>query len=226
MDAQIAEKRSASEKIKEEREKKRKEESKGARGHLDEIDKKIGELKSQNTWGLSFGEREKVKEKIKHLEEEKQTFRESAPGRKVFVGKLGMEDLEEKLKMNPPLIEKCCQLRRQFFQEEFQKFGRVEGFEWREERGCLFITFEDKEGAKRMMKEMKEHEKRKELVERVGERVEEKRAAKVVVPKGMFYVRWPKNYLNQKKKLKEMEKEKKKGEGEGGSGVKGKEKED
>ena len=168
------------------------------------IDQEIEKLTSRSHWEMTVDERVKVKKKILELKNKKKTFLERGQGRKVFIGKFSFDDLKEKLKLNPPLQGLYKGSRKTIFQDEMiAAFGGVERWEWLEEKGCLFVTFEEKEGAEKALNFFCDYEKKKEFVGRVNKRMEEKRVPPVAFIRPMFYVRWPRNYQGHVEREKE-----------------------
>jgi hypothetical protein len=160
-----------------------------------DIDVKIWELNSRSHWDMTSEERKEVKSEILRLQNQKRGFLETGQGRKLFIGKFSFTDLEEKLKLNPPLQKLYAGSRKTSFQDEvIATFGRVDKWEWLEEKGSVFVTFENAEDAQRALEMFGDYEKKKAFVSKINKQMEVKRIPPVAFLRPSFYARWPRNY--------------------------------
>ena len=140
-------------------------------------------------------EREEVATELLRLQTQKKSHNETALGRKIFVGKFSFTDLEEKLKLNPPLQSLYAGSRKTWFQDQVtSEFGAVEKWEWLGHKGSVFITFEEGKSAERALEFFGDYEKKKEFVSKINKQMEVKRIPPVAYLRPVFYARWPRNY--------------------------------
>jgi hypothetical protein len=166
---------------------------------LKAIDAQIHALKSFSYWEMTPKQRVQVQDEILMLERKKKVQKEVAPGRKLFVGKIGFSDLEKRIKLNPPLLHHYIQLRKIHIQKLFESFGSVENFCWVDEKDSLFVIYDNPEAAKQALSTFSIFEERKERVMEIQKQLEVDRIPCYIAPKSNFYVRWPKNYTEQNK---------------------------
>ena len=195
MEAEAARQRAIAQKKREAQYLRRQKERTEREASLQSIDEEIQKLNSRSHWEMTDKEREHVRKETRRLQTQKKAFHETGLGRKIFIGKFSFTDLEEKLKLNPPLQKLYAGSRKTFFQDHvISEFGAVEKWEWLGEKGSVFITFEEGESAEKALKFFGDYEKKKEFVSKINKQMEEKRIPPVAFLRPLFYARWPRNY--------------------------------
>eukprot|EP00008_Paramoeba_atlantica_P015609 CAMPEP_0201476018 /NCGR_PEP_ID=MMETSP0151_2-20130828/1318_1 /ASSEMBLY_ACC=CAM_ASM_000257 /TAXON_ID=200890 /ORGANISM="Paramoeba atlantica, Strain 621/1 / CCAP 1560/9" /LENGTH=233 /DNA_ID=CAMNT_0047856277 /DNA_START=239 /DNA_END=940 /DNA_ORIENTATION=+ len=183
-------------------------ETKSNRDVVDSLDQEIQRLQSLSVWSMTPEQRSDVKKQIELLQQKKKGGWETAPGRKIFVGKVVFDDLEKKFKLNPPMLKQHIQMRKKAFERIFSKFGEVENFQWVEEKTCFFVTYEDSSVAQTVVETLADFNTRKDYIQKEKKFLEQKHLPVLVAPRFSYYVRWPKNYqLNQSSSAPKKEEE-------------------
>lgn len=154
-----------------------------------EIDARIEEPQSRCYWAMSGEERAETKKEIELLLKKKNAKAEVACGRKLYVGKIGFGDLEERIKLNPPLLKLYINIRKRRVEQMFESFGSVESFRWIDSKCTLFVVFDDADAAERALCTLKQYEERKERVANIAKTLKEERIPRYVAPRSCFYVR-------------------------------------